>query len=31
MIKASEADVEYPTNQSCSAHRREDPQTVRFF
>ncbi len=22
---------EYPTNQSCSSHRREDPQTVRFF
>ncbi|MEM0967599.1 MAG: glutaredoxin [Verrucomicrobiota bacterium] len=31
LVQKSSAEAEYPTNQSCSAHRREDPQTVRFF
>ncbi|MGE9291277.1 MAG: glutaredoxin family protein [Puniceicoccales bacterium] len=31
LVEKSNTDTEYPTNQSCSSHRREDPQTVRFF
>ena len=31
LIEKSFSATEYPTNQSCSSHRREDPQTVRFF
>lgn len=31
LVERNNAEVEYPTNQSCSSHRREDPQTVRFF
>jgi len=31
LVEKSAAEVDYPTNQSCSSHRREDPQTVRFF
>lgn len=31
LVEKSAAEAEYPTNQSCSSHRREDPQTMRFF
>jgi len=31
MVERNNRATEYPTNQSCSSHRREDPQTVRFF
>jgi len=31
LIEKNTAETDYPTNQSCSSHRREDPQTVRFF
>ncbi len=31
LVERNAADTEYPINQACGAHRREDPQTVRFF
>lgn len=31
LVERNNRTTEYPTNQSCSSHRREDPQTVRFF
>jgi monothiol glutaredoxin len=31
LVERNNAEVDVPTNQSCSGHRREDPQTVRFF
>lgn len=31
LVERNHAEVDVPTNQSCSGHRREDPQTVRFF
>ncbi len=31
LVEKSDAAVDYPTNEACPSHRREDPHTVRFF